>query len=681
MPEIESLGRYEIISELGRGGMGIVMKGKDPKIDRLVALKIIKFEDIADSGRIKELIERFHIEARAAGKLTHPSIVTIYDVGEQSGMSFIAMEFVEGRDLADILRKEKKMPFKRAANLIIQIAEGLAFAHERGIIHRDIKPGNILIQKNDKVKITDFGLARLQSAGSVTQTGHAVGSPLYMSPEQVQSLPMDGRSDIFSLGVMFYELVTGVKPFEADSLTGIIFKIIKDDPLPPTTFNKRLSSSAEAVIKKMMAKDPEQRYRSGGDVAGDLKRISSFPDGFGDLTGSDAAMTLDFAVSDTVSTDGAPQKSKGLLWAIALLSIAVSVGGAWWYLQGAKRQAVLPELAVKAPEKPASDSPPIPERLTPDNPPKDAKQAVATPAKPEAPEPVAILKGFVAIDSPIESEITIDGIAVGATPITSLELDPGKHTIEARADSFKPWKKEIKISSGKLVTLTADMKLADGFLKISSLPKGALVFINGEKSGRAPVKIELAAGDHKVTIKKPGYRSFTKKIKIKSAKTAEISAKLDKLGFGSLRVTAIPWADIYINNNKIGPTPRLIEKAQEGKISIKLVNPGFEPYSKVAWLKKGERLEIFHKFTEAEALTKPSGKSGDQIEGETGSLKITSKPSGMVFIDGKAEGETPVIATGLAIGPHEIVIKREGQEDYNRSVIVIKRKVILLAVE
>jgi len=676
MPELESLGRYEIISELGRGGMGIVMKGKDPKIDRLVALKIIKFGDIIDSGRTKELIERFYIEARAAGKLTHPNIVTIYDVGEQGGMSFIAMEFVEGRDLADILREEKKIPFKRAANLIIQIAEGLAFAHERGIIHRDIKPGNILIQKNDKVKITDFGLARLQSAGSVTQTGHAVGSPLYMSPEQVQSLPMDGRSDIFSLGVMFYELVTGVKPFEADSLTSIIFKIIKDDPLPPTTFNKRISPSAEAVIKKMMAKNPEQRYKSCANVAGDLKRISSFPDGFDGLSGSDAALTLDFATGDETATDIAMSKSKGYLLMIALLLMAVLAGGAWWYLPGARRQAVLPEpgLAVKTP---------VSERAEPAKQPEEERQSSTMIAhtEPKAPEPAVVVNGFVTINSPIASKVMIDGRPVGPTPVTSLELEPGKHTVEARADSYKPWKKEIKISRGKLITLTADMEPADGVLQISVLPKGALVFINGEKLGKAPIKTKLVAGDHKVTIKKPGYHSFTEKIKIKSAKTVVISAKLDKLGFGSLRVTAIPWADIYINNNKIGSTPRLIEKAQEGKISIKLVNPGFKPYSKTALLKKGEQLEIFHKFTGAEALTKLSGKSGGQIEGETGSLKITSKPSGMVFIDGKAKGEAPVVATGLAVGPHEIVIKREGQEDYKRSVIVIKGKVILLAVE
>jgi len=674
MSKLESLGRYEIISELGRGGMGIVMKGKDPKIDRLVALKIIKFEDIIDSGREKELIERFYIEARAAGKLTHPNIVTIYDVGEESGMSFIAMEFVEGRDLADILRKEKKVPFKRAANLIIQIAEGLAFAHERGIIHRDIKPGNILIQENDKVKITDFGLARLQSAGSVTQTGHAVGSPLYMSPEQVQSHPMDGRSDIFSLGVMFYELVTGVKPFEADSLTSIIFKIIQEDPLPPSKYDKRISPSAEAVISKMMVKDPEQRYRSCGDVAKDLKKISSFPDGFDGLTGSDAAMTIDFATSDKDAIDQAQPETKGSMWAIALLFIAVLAGGAWWYMQGVQRQAAPPEpsIAVTTPVSKPAEPIKEPEEIKPDPP---------VPAEPKAPEPVAVVKGFVTINSPIESKVIIDGRPAGETPLTSFELTPGKHTIEARADSYKLWKKEVKISSGKLVTLSADMAPADGALKISALPKGALVFINGAKAGLAPVDTKLAAGDYKVMITKSGYRPFTKKIKIKSAKTAVISAKLDKLGFGSLRVTAIPWASIYLNNNKIGPTPRLVEKVMEGKITIKLVNPGFKPYSVVARVKKGERLKIFHKFIEEEALLKPSGGGGGQTEGETGSLKITSKPSGMVFIDGKAEGETPVVATGLAVGPHEIVIKREGQDDYKRSVIVIKRKVILLAVE
>ncbi|MDH5756160.1 MAG: protein kinase [Nitrospinota bacterium] len=287
MEQPKTLGRYEIVSELGRGGMGIVLKARDPRIDRLVALKIIKFDDFVDPRKKKEMLERFLVEARAAGKLTHPNIVTVYDVGEEEEQNYIAMEFIEGVDLADIMHQEKKLGFDRATRLILQVAEGLELAHENHIVHRDIKPANILVMKGDKVKITDFGLARLQDTASLTQTGQAVGSPQYMSPEQVNGEEIDGRSDIFSLGVMYYELVTGSSPFASKTLTSILLKIIKDDPPPPSTIKSDLPPAVDMVISKMMAKNTGDRYRVISDLVEDLYALLEDPDNFQMVPDSD----------------------------------------------------------------------------------------------------------------------------------------------------------------------------------------------------------------------------------------------------------------------------------------------------------------------------------------------------------------------------------------------------------
>ncbi|MDH4183940.1 MAG: protein kinase [Nitrospinota bacterium] len=276
----KSLGRYEVLKELGRGGMGIVLKARDPRIDRLVALKIIKLDSFSDPKKKEEMLERFMVEAKAAGKLTHPNIVTVYDVGEEDEQNYIAMEFIEGVDLSYIMAQEKKLSFDRATRLILQVAEGLELAHEHHIVHRDIKPANILVMKGDKVKITDFGLARLQDTGSLTQTGQAVGSPQYMSPEQVNGEKIDGRSDIFSLGVMYYELVTGAAPFAAKTLTSILLKIIKEDPPPASAVKPDLPPAIDLVINKMIAKNQADRYQVMNDLIGDLYALLENPNGF-----------------------------------------------------------------------------------------------------------------------------------------------------------------------------------------------------------------------------------------------------------------------------------------------------------------------------------------------------------------------------------------------------------------
>ena len=263
------LGRYEVLNELGKGAMGVVYLAKDPVIGRMVAIKTIRTSQTGDDdSESREFRERFVREAQTAGILSHPNIVTIHDIGEdtESRTSFIAMEYIEGRNLKSLLADKKKFSWDEIADLIAQIAEALDYAHRKGIIHRDIKPANIILTTDGKIKITDFGIAKIASS-NLTTTGQFLGTPNYMSPEQVSGAPVDGRSDIFSLGVVLYELLTNRKPFLGDNLTAISYKIVHEDFTPPAELSIEVPPEFNAIVARAMAKDPWNRYQRGKDLA------------------------------------------------------------------------------------------------------------------------------------------------------------------------------------------------------------------------------------------------------------------------------------------------------------------------------------------------------------------------------------------------------------------------------
>jgi serine/threonine protein kinase len=270
------LGRYEIVRELGKGAMGIVYLAKDPLIGRLVALKTIRPSAHADDEDTREFQQRFVREAQAAGILNHPSIVTVHDIGqdEPSGMSFIAMEYVEGSNLKEVLMQGRPLSFEQAADVIAQVAEGLDFAHAKGIVHRDVKPANIILLDGNRAKITDFGIAKITSGvANLTTTGQFLGTPNYMAPEQIKGTPVDGRSDIFSLGICLYECLTHRKPFGGDSLTSISYKIVHEPFQPLHEINPTIPEGFADVVAQCLDKDPSKRYQRGKDMANALRTV------------------------------------------------------------------------------------------------------------------------------------------------------------------------------------------------------------------------------------------------------------------------------------------------------------------------------------------------------------------------------------------------------------------------
>jgi len=267
-----TVGRYEVVSELGQGAMGIVYKARDPKINRFLAIKTIRFSDEFEPDKIREIKDRFMREAQIAGKLTHPSIVAVYDVGEDYDLTYMAMEFLEGESLQKYCRKGFLLPLRKVLFVVSEVALALDHAHRQGVIHRDVKPANIMVLKDGKVKVTDFGIAKAVSQ-SQTKSGIVLGTPNYMSPEQINGHEIDGRSDIFSLGVVFFELLTGVLPFHGKNLTNLFYQITQVKHPSPREINPKVPNPVEQIVDKAMSKDPEQRFQTCSDFARYLKAM------------------------------------------------------------------------------------------------------------------------------------------------------------------------------------------------------------------------------------------------------------------------------------------------------------------------------------------------------------------------------------------------------------------------
>jgi serine/threonine-protein kinase len=252
--------------------MGIVYKGRDPKLGRLTAIKTIRFTDDFDEDQVEKIKEQFYREAEVVAKLSHPNIVTIYDVGEDLELSYLAMEYLEGESLEKYAERGSLLAIRKCVDVVAQVCDALDYAHSRGIVHRDIKPANIMILKNGLVKVTDFGIARA-TATSKTRTGVIKGTPYYMSPEQISGMKVDGRSDIFSLGVVFYQLLTGELPFGGENLAAIMYQITSVPHDPPTKYNPKIYKAGMAILDRALEKKLEKRYQNAKQMSDHLRLL------------------------------------------------------------------------------------------------------------------------------------------------------------------------------------------------------------------------------------------------------------------------------------------------------------------------------------------------------------------------------------------------------------------------
>lgn len=497
---IEKLGRYIIVEELGQGAMGVVYKAVDPLIDRTVAIKTINLDLSRDE--LESFEKRFQREVQSAGKLNHPNIVTVYDVGRTEGVAYMAMEFLEGKELREILDSGVVLPVEKVVHIAAQICDGLAFAHEHGIIHRDVKPANVMVMKNGMVKITDFGIAQVSSA-SRTMAGMVMGSPKYMSPEQVVGQTVDGRSDIFSLGVMLYEMLTGKTPFVGDNISAIMYQILNEEPIPPKAFNQNIPDSLNYIILRALAKHPDARYQTTKELGRDLRKYKTLEipapgesatppaapmdrrrtarDTLGDATQVISRITDDTAVDTSSELSGREKPARR--WTIPHLALLIGiplllVAFVFLVLSGprtedpsspqkvaqtqasttAEQQAAeppqpaTPTLAEPSVETaPATESPKraIAGEKKADTRPKPGKAANSAESKVVTDEPKpALATGSATLELAIApwGEVFVDGVRQGVTPpLRELKLSPGKHTILVVNQTFTPYSQTIDI--------------------------------------------------------------------------------------------------------------------------------------------------------------------------------------------------------------------------------------------
>jgi serine/threonine-protein kinase len=269
------LGRYELVEEIGKGAMGVVYRGRDPRINREVALKAISLADEFEGNELEQARQRFFREAEMAGRLSHPHIVTIYDAGEDRGIAWIAMELLRGQHLVDHTNPARLLPPAIAIEIVARLADALHYAHQNQVVHRDIKPANIMFDPpSGELKITDFGIARLTDSGR-TRTGVVLGTPSFMSPEQLQGRPVTGRSDLFSLAVSLYQMLAGQLPFRSDTMPGLMMKIAQEEHQRICSQNPSLPAGLDAFFERALAKDPAGRYDSGAAMAQALRDVNS----------------------------------------------------------------------------------------------------------------------------------------------------------------------------------------------------------------------------------------------------------------------------------------------------------------------------------------------------------------------------------------------------------------------
>ncbi|MBR9979831.1 MAG: serine/threonine protein kinase [Desulfatitalea sp.] len=397
-------GRYRIVKELGKGTMGVVYQAHDPQIDRLVALKVMRPDRVTSEA----FVARFLKEARAIGRLSHPHIVTIYDAGEDHDTIYIAMEFLEGEPFNDVLRTGRP-DVAQCVEWARQIAATLDYAHRQGIVHRDIKPSNIIMTPDQQVKLTDFGIARIEeaAAGQQTQAGEILGTPLYMSPEQVMGQAVDGRSDLFSLGVILYEMVVGRRPFAGDSIAAIFRTITQDTPESPDQVDPFIPKALSDLIMKSLAKAPEQRFQTGAQMAAAL------------------AAVLPAAKPLAAHTDPAPGPPKAKLAVAAALLLALILGSAgYWLLRPGpgdsdRNAAAGPAAAVSPSRRPT---------------PVDATQQSGT---------LPVLK---VTSEPSGAHVYVDDGLKGRTPL-DVPLPIGKYELRLNLEGHIEWQAQVNLDT------------------------------------------------------------------------------------------------------------------------------------------------------------------------------------------------------------------------------------------
>jgi serine/threonine protein kinase len=557
---VDQIGRYRIVDELGRGATGVVYRAQDPAIGRVIAIKTIRLSDFTDESERERLRERLFREAQSAGMLSHPNIVTIYDIAEENGLAYIFMECVDGPPLEKILNNPEPIRSENALSILRQTATALDYAHNKGIVHRDIKPANILIHERTHAKITDFGVAKIMSQ-QMTQSGVMMGTPNYMSPEQVQGHAVDGRADQFSLAVIAYEMLTGEKPFLADQLPALLFRIVREDPVPPQRLNPTVGPQVEVVLRKALAKSANDRYSNCMEFVQTLAGALEASPGWHPLPRSSAHSmpTMAGAVPDPKPAAARPLQAlspepperpraqreellavdaprlfrdqqtesrspllRSMVWMLVGIGlVGLVLFGAQKYLFNRNSEQPSTEGQVPAAQTPsartaensASKPSPVGQPQAPDD---AAKQTPAPQATPESTAPES--------DKPPQNPATPQTAAPRTPPAREEVEPPPTRTQPARA--IPP-------------PVVAPKPAAGQSMQFLTEPPGAQVTVDGDSTlaCKTPCMLLLSGGRHALTVQLAGFRPYPRVFNV--PQDGDVFLRLSKAS-GTLSITSEP---------------------------------------------------------------------------------------------------------------------------------------------
>ncbi len=650
---LQRVGRYEIVSELGRGAMGVVYKALDPTIGRTVALKTMRLD--VHGLESDDVLRRFKNEARAAGVLNHPNIVTIYDAGEQDGTFYMAMEYMEGTTLHSLLAQNRVLQPEQIIQISRQVCKGLDYAHSHRIIHRDVKPANIMLTPDGTVKIMDFGIAK--AGGSMTSTGQVLGTPNYMSPEQVKGKMLDGRSDLFSFGVLLYEMVTGEKPFVGQNVTTIIYKIVHESPIAPRDLDVTIHPGLSAVVTKSLSKSPEDRYQSGAQLVHDLENYKAAGTSLSSTMVLNAAQNEQTQMLSTSTVGGgtaaapamgriASQErppttamvSRAHSWIevafLAVLMVAAAVGGFGYYRY---RMALKVEQAAVARQQADQQ---LEARLR--------DQQVAASMKEEA---------------AAQNE-------TAATEPAKPEKEPVKP--EAEAPKTKP----AAISPNKVFS-------HQGELRFTSVPDGAKVEVDSwtEPNWITPFRASnLAAGTHTVVFSRAGYIQEKRNVTVAAGKSLPVSVQLNP-ATSRVTIRSIPLgASILVDGRDTGKTTPAELTMEKGEHTLSLHLRGFKDVSTTETLAEGQSLTYSPVMQQLQMQSLPRQNfwhkvfgGNDAVEAGKGILQVRTQPEGAtIIVHGKIADDKTNARLAVDPGTYDLVLKMEGYKTVTKTVNIPK---------
>jgi TonB family protein len=699
----QTIGRYQVLTSIGYGAMGAVYKAFDPLIKRTLAIKTIRLDIPRASPQYKSFIDRFYHEARISGTLSHPNIVTLFDIGEENGLPYLAMEFVEGETISSIVERGERFPPEKVIALVSQVASAVDYAHSKGVIHRDIKPSNLILYEGERVKVTDFGIAKLVDA-EMTQSGTLLGTPSYMSPEQAMGDKLDGRSDIFSLGVCAFEMLSGEQPFPGTNVTSILYKLVHVDPIEPANLemNGLVPQKWHEVFSRVLAKKPDERYQTAGDFVQDLEYClgSWFGSAMDDDTlsevGGAAVRTAAMAGGHRSRRAGGSRPSAPAPPAAAAEDVTASLPG----LDDSPADALSALV-----EGPAAESDmPATIQMKPGPPPPFSGAKTATPAKTMTPvEATVLMKGApapppvpargkpshrpeapapapnVAEESPATVVLASTETVRAKAPETTLRAPAAPPTIKRPAPAAPPARvTAAPPAAAPASTDTAplpaelDPSAAPAPTEVAARPGGKsatpLLVVGGVA---ALLLLGLALGGvalvkrrgEPVPTPPPAAPSTTLAAAVPTA--APTPAPAPPI-LGAVHVESQPpGATVTVDGQPRGVTPLDVPDLALGhhdvKVELKGYTPAAQPVELVADTPRAELKLTLARVTPA-----------------MGVADILSTPLGAtVKVDGAVVGRTPLVDFKLKPGPHRVEVSRDGYETWSETATAGGKKLFL----